>query len=112
MPIEETLRAYRAQVQAELTGNILPFYATHVVDVVHGGFHGYVENDGAARADAPRGVIQVARILWTFARAYRVLGDTAWLSPGRTCVQCADGTLCRSSPRRRLLDDGFAGPAA
>jgi mannose/cellobiose epimerase-like protein (N-acyl-D-glucosamine 2-epimerase family) len=36
---------FRQQLEEELTGNILPFWMTYVVDEVNGGFYGAVTND-------------------------------------------------------------------
>lgn len=65
---------FKQQVEEQLTSNILPFWMTHVVDRVNGGFYGAVTNDLQVRNDVPRSAILCARILWTFAAAYRRLG--------------------------------------
>jgi mannobiose 2-epimerase len=67
------LRIWRAELEAELRGNILPFYMQRAVDLERGGFHGLIHNDLRIDPDAPRGVIQVTRILWAFAHACRML---------------------------------------
>jgi len=66
------LRDFRREVQEELAGNILPFYAKHAIDYRHGGFHGYIGNDLVVARKAPKGLVQTTRILWTFARAGQV----------------------------------------
>lgn len=71
------------QFMQELTGNILPFWMTHVVDRVNGGFHGALTNDLQIHDEVPRSAILCARILWTFAAAYRRLGNTEYLSHAR-----------------------------
>ncbi len=58
-------------VQRELTEHILPFWATYTPDPKYGGFVGRVRSDGKPDPEAPRGAILNARILWTFAAAYR-----------------------------------------
>jgi mannobiose 2-epimerase len=68
----------RAAARNELVSNILPFSMNHVVDRERGGFYGYVANDNSVRSDAPKGLVQHTRMLWTFARARRVLGDSAY----------------------------------
>jgi mannobiose 2-epimerase len=70
----------RQQVERELTGNILPFWMTHVVDEVNGGFYGAVTNDLQIHNDVPRSAILCARILWTFATAFRTLGKEEYLA--------------------------------
>ena len=62
---------FRQQLEEELTENILPFWMTHVVDKVNGGFYGAVTNDLQIHNEVPRSAILCARILWTFAGAYR-----------------------------------------
>lgn len=61
------------EVQQELTGNILPFWTARTPDPKYGGFVGRVGPDGNPDPEAPRGAILNARILWTFAAAYRQL---------------------------------------
>jgi len=70
----------RRQFEEELTRNILPFWMTHAVDETHGGLHGAVTNDLRVDDDVPRSSVLCARVLWTFAAAYRRLGDPAYLA--------------------------------
>ena len=72
----ERLEQLKREVRDELTRDILPFWAGRMRDG-KGGFHGRIDGLGRLVPDAPRGAILNARILWTFASAYRVLGDTA-----------------------------------
>jgi len=74
IPDVRRLRALQAEVHEELTENILKFWATRTPDPVLGGFVGRVGPDGRPHPEAPRGAILNARILWTFAAAYRQLG--------------------------------------
>lgn len=71
---------FRRQLEEELTGNILPFWMTHVVDKVNGGFYGAVTNDLKVHNEVPRSAILCSRILWTYATAYRRLGTERYLS--------------------------------
>jgi mannobiose 2-epimerase len=70
----------RKQLKEELTGNILPFWMTHAVDKVNGGFYGAVTNDLEVHNEVPRAAILCARVLWTYAAAYRRLGAEEYLS--------------------------------
>lgn len=70
-------------MEEELTGNILPFWMTHVVDKVNGGFYGAVTNDLQVHTKVPRSAILCARMLWTFATAYRKFGAEQYLSTAR-----------------------------
>lgn len=74
---------FRNQLAKELTGNILPFWMTHVVDEANGGFYGAVTNDLQVHNQVPRSAILCARILWTYASAFRYLGAEQYLSMAR-----------------------------
>lgn len=74
---------FKKQLKKELTGNILPFWMTHVVDRVNGGFYGAVTNDLRVLNEIPRSAILCARILWAYAAAYRILGAEEYLSMAR-----------------------------
>lgn len=63
----------RTEVESNLVENILPFWLNNAVDP-DGGFHGAIGVDGKAIKGAERGTLTTARILWTFARAYRQYG--------------------------------------
>lgn len=58
----------------ELTQNILPFWTKLCKDETNGGFIGRMTNDNKVMEDAPRGLVLNARILWTYAAAYRLDG--------------------------------------
>lgn len=62
--------ALQSAVEQNLSENILPFWTQNTVDP-DGGFYGTVVDKGNAVTDAERGAILNARILWTYARAYR-----------------------------------------
>jgi mannobiose 2-epimerase len=74
---------WRAHLRDELVGNILPFWMRHTPDPVNGGFYGALTNDLQVRNDQPRSAVLVARILWTYAAACRLLGDPAYLDMAR-----------------------------
>ena len=74
---------FKRELEKELTGNILPFWIEHVVDKVNGGFYGAVTNDLQILNEVPRSAILCARILWTYAAAYRKLGVKQYLSMAR-----------------------------
>ena len=67
------------EVYSELTENILPFWLNKMVDIEHGGFYGRIDGNNQLHADAEKGAILNARILWTFSAAYRVLGRPEYL---------------------------------
>jgi mannobiose 2-epimerase len=73
------LSDFRAQFFQKVTKNILPFYGRFAVDEQHGGFYGAIENNGSVRAEAPKGLVQHSRLLWTFAQAARQLQNDDYL---------------------------------
>jgi len=77
------VRALASAMEADLRGNILPFWATRVPDPVHGGFVGLVDDRGRVDADAPRGSVLNARILWTFSAASRRYPDDVYREVAR-----------------------------
>ena len=81
------------QLKAELTGNILPFWMTHAVDGVNGGFYGALTNDLEVHNEVPRSAILCARILWTYATAYRRLGDREYLLMARRAYDYLKGVF-------------------
>ncbi len=73
-----SLNFLKSEAASELTENILPFWLERMIDP-NGGFYGRIDGNGKLCADAPRGGILTARILWTFASAYRLLGREEYL---------------------------------
>jgi mannobiose 2-epimerase len=78
--------ALRAAIEAELNGNLLPFWRRRATDLDRGGFIGEMANDGTVRPDAPHGLILNARLLWTFSALYRRLGDDRDLELARRAL--------------------------
>lgn len=64
----------KEEITQDLTGNLLPFWMEKTVDPA-GGFYGTVYIDGKADANADKGAVLNARILWTFSKAYNVFHD-------------------------------------
>jgi mannobiose 2-epimerase len=69
------LDAFRNAAEQELLGRILPFWLEQAPDHLHGGFVGRRESDLRLVADAPKGLILNARMLWTFSAVHRVYPD-------------------------------------
>lgn len=67
----------RSEIVKDLKENILRFWIHHAVDP-SGGFYGRLKRDGTPVADAPKGGVLNARILWTFSTAYRMYGDSVY----------------------------------
>lgn len=73
------IRSMRKEMEAELTGNILPFWMNRMIDEVNGGFYGRITGTGVLMPEAGKGAVLNARILWTFSAAYRLLGNGEYL---------------------------------
>jgi cellobiose epimerase len=71
------LGALRDAMDRDLRENVLPFWIREAVDETHGGFRGYVSDEGVASPLAPKGGVLCARILWTYSAALRRTGDAA-----------------------------------
>lgn len=76
---EPLLTEMRIDAREELTRNILPFWITRMPDDKFGGFYGRIDGKNNLIAQAPRGAILNARILWTFSAAYLAIKDTVYL---------------------------------
>lgn len=70
---------WREELEAELKESILGFWTKHTIDEKNGGFVGEIKHDMTVVGDADKGLVLNARILWTFASAYRVYKDEAYL---------------------------------
>ena len=68
----------RAEAQALLETNILPFWQERMVDYQQGGFYGRIDGHNTLHPDAEKGAVLNARILWTFSAAARVLHNTPY----------------------------------
>ncbi len=64
----------RAEIKQEWLEHILPFWMK-LRDEQYGGYYGEVNYELEHRHDYPKGGIATARLLWSFAAAYRVTGD-------------------------------------
>ena len=69
----------RAEMQNVLENNILRFWLDKMLDTEHGGFYGQMMGSGQLVKTADKGAILSARILWSFAAAYRVLRKPEYL---------------------------------
>lgn len=68
--VKDKLKWYAEEAEAELS-RILSFWQEQALDTRNGGFIGQMKNDGSVPADAPKGAVLNARILWTFSAAFR-----------------------------------------
>lgn len=70
----------KATARLLLEDNILPYWINKMEDAGRGGFFGRRDGHDRLYADAPRGSILNARILWAFSAAYRVLNKPEYLA--------------------------------
>lgn len=78
---QEGLKILEARMQKQLSeelSNILDFWSTTCVDQINGGFIGSMNHFGEVDESANKGCILNTRILWTFAAAYRLNGESAY----------------------------------
>lgn len=75
----QILQYLKQQMYVDLRENILPFWMNHTLDNEYGGFYGALTHNLQVLKDAPKGGILCARILWTYATAYRVFQDASYL---------------------------------
>ncbi len=73
------IETLKQEVREVLENNILRFWIDRMQDNENGGFYGRIDNQNVLHADADKGAILNARILWTFSAAYRVLGKSEYL---------------------------------
>jgi mannobiose 2-epimerase len=66
----------RDEMSQELV-RILDFWKCETLDVQHGGFYGEISSSLIIKSNADKGLVLNARILWTFATAYRFFGQQA-----------------------------------
>ena len=71
------------QFEAELRGNILPFWMQRGPDRENGGFYGAIGNDLHINNEIERSAVLCSRILWTFSTAASLYGDEAYLATAR-----------------------------
>lgn len=76
---KQKLIQLRGEVSDNLTGNILPWWSSRMIDSENGGFYGRIDGNEKVYPRAEKGGILNARILWTYSSAYRVLNDTSCL---------------------------------
>ena len=75
----ESAGLLRERVERELRSDILPFWLERTIDEKHGGFCGQIANDLTIDEKASKGLILNARIVWTFAKAYKFYGEEKYL---------------------------------
>lgn len=96
----KTISTLKQEMQEVLTANILPYWMNRMVDEQHGGFYGRITGTEELMPQAEKGAILHARILWTYAAAYRLLHRSEYL---------AMATRAKAYIIDRFLDRDFGG---
>ena len=73
------IKQLKAEMQQCLQQNILDYWLERMTDHEYGGYYGRIDGHDRLDATAPKGAVLNARILWSFAAAYRVLGKPEYL---------------------------------
>ncbi|MEM8863641.1 MAG: AGE family epimerase/isomerase [Chloroflexota bacterium] len=73
------LNKLRELATNELTSRILPFHMETMMDKQNGGFVGTISNDLTIDPNAPKGLVQCGRMLWSYSAAYRHFANEAYL---------------------------------
>jgi mannobiose 2-epimerase len=97
---KQLLAEMRAGAMVELTRNILPYWISRMPDDRQGGFFGRIDGHDNVIADAPKGAILNARILWSFSAAYITVKDPVYLE----LAHRAYDYICR-----HFFDDRYGG---
>jgi len=77
---------YKAELENELR-EILKYWTDYAPDNINGGFYGKIDNDNLVTADAPKGSVLNARILWTFSAAYNNSNNPGYLQMAERAYQ-------------------------
>ena len=77
----------KSELKIELTCNILSYWMNKMQDRENGGFYGRIDGFETIRKNANKGAILNARILWTFAAAYRMLKNPEYLMMAERAYQ-------------------------
>jgi mannobiose 2-epimerase len=87
------LTEYHNRIEADLRGNILPFWMNRALDHENGGYYGAISNDLSVDNNVPRSGVVAARILWTFSAAFQAYADPAYLAAARHAYAYLTGPL-------------------
>jgi mannobiose 2-epimerase len=69
----------KEEMHAHLVNDILPYWMNKTIDKEHGGFYGQIDGTDQLQAQADKGSILNARILWTFSAAYNQYKNQEYL---------------------------------
>ena len=77
-PVEDQLSILKNELSDELS-NILNYWMKYTPDEVYGGFVGRIDESNDVIANAPKGSVLNARILWSFSAAYNLTKNAEYL---------------------------------
>jgi mannobiose 2-epimerase len=77
-PIEDRLTVLKNELNDELN-NIFNYWINNTTDEVYGGFVGRINENNQVVANAPKGSVLNARILWSFSAAYNLTQNRDYL---------------------------------
>jgi cellobiose epimerase len=112
--LQKTIQEFSATVQAELERNLIPFWLERAVDERYGGFIGRMANDGTVDPEAPKGLIQNTRLLWTYSALHRSHNDPRFERLARRAYDYLEahfldtengGAFWQMDCRGRVIDD-------
>ncbi|MDR0681709.1 MAG: AGE family epimerase/isomerase [Dysgonamonadaceae bacterium] len=81
------MQTLKSELHKELVENILPYWIERTVDHENGGFYGRIDGHEQLHKQANKGVVLNARILWTFAAAYRTQKNPLYLETAERAFQ-------------------------
>ncbi|MCR8558060.1 AGE family epimerase/isomerase [Mucilaginibacter sp. BJC16-A38] len=84
--INHQLTAFKQGLMDELS-RILAYWAAITPDTANGGFYGKIDNNNKITAEAPKGSVLNARILWTFSAAYNRKADPLFMVMAKRAYQ-------------------------
>lgn len=90
MNVQLSMEQWRSELEKELKTNILGFWMRHTLDEKNGGFVGEIKSDMTIVHEADKGLVLHARILWSFASAYRFYKDEAYLTMAKRAYEALD----------------------
>jgi mannobiose 2-epimerase len=65
------INGFIESIQEEFRNNLMPFWLQKSTDAEHGGFIGWMSNEGIIDPVSPKALILNTRLLWTFSALYR-----------------------------------------
>lgn len=80
--------AWATKIEKELKENILAFWMRHAIDEENGGFLETIRSDLTIPPDKEKSLVLHARMLWTFAAAYRLYPEKPYRLTAERAYRC------------------------